>query len=197
MCDMQRQPVAEGGYLWVDIYFTRKERIIMLRLRPYKPCDAKYIVDWIIDEKQFFQWSADRIGEYPLTAERLNAHYDEAKDSDRFWQMTAIDDAGVPVGHFIMRYTDESLDNIRLGFIILDSRIRGKGYGKQMVMLAKKYAFEILGAKDVSLGVFANNSAAYHCYEAAGFTELSENSRNFYNINGVEWECIELHACAK
>lgn len=42
-----------------------------LRLRPYKPCDAKEIVTWCKDEFAFRQWSADRWETYPLTAENL------------------------------------------------------------------------------------------------------------------------------
>ncbi len=30
----------------------------MLRLRPYKPCDAEIIVSWQIDEDTFLKWSA-------------------------------------------------------------------------------------------------------------------------------------------
>lgn len=43
-----------------------------LRLRPYKPCDAKEIVTWCKDEFSFRQWSADRWETYPLTAESMN-----------------------------------------------------------------------------------------------------------------------------
>lgn len=165
----------------------------MLRLRPYKPCDAAYIEKWVTDEKVFYQWSADIIGEYPLTAEKLNAHYKQAENSDTYWQMTAFDDSKVPVGHFIMRFTDEEQKSVRLGFIIVDSNIRGKGYGKEMLKLAIKYAFEILKVEEITLGVFANNPAAFHCYEAAGFRELESNSRCNYSINGEMWECIEMH----
>lgn len=165
----------------------------MLRLRPYKPCDAKYIEKWITSEKMFYQWSAGIMGEYPLTAEKLNGHYKQSADNDRFWQMTAFDESKLPVGHFIMRFTDENLDTVRLGFIIVDNNIRGKGYGREMLLLALKYAFEILKAKEVTLGVFANNPAAFHCYQSAGFKECEQNSRNNYTIMGEIWECIEMH----
>lgn len=46
----------------------------MLRLRPYKACDAKTIVSWIKDETAFRMWSADRFERYPMTQEDLNAH---------------------------------------------------------------------------------------------------------------------------
>lgn len=168
----------------------------MLRLRPYKPQDAEFVEKWIVDEKQYFQWSADRMNDYPLTAQKLNAHYDEMGQSDSFWVMTAIDEAGIPRGQLIMRFLNEAKDDLRFGFIIVDSAVRGKGYGKEMLQLAIRYAFEILRVKRVSLGVFANNPKAAYCYQAAGLKEKVEKSRYHCRIalsTGEEdWECIEL-----
>ncbi len=63
----------------------------MLRLRPYKRCDAENIVSWIQDEEAFYKWSAGVLGSYPITAEDLNAHYDKMADSDSYYTMTAFD----------------------------------------------------------------------------------------------------------
>lgn len=163
-----------------------------LRLRPYKNCDAEYIIKWIQDEKIFFQWSADRIGQYPITAEKLNAHYEEIKDSNSFWQMTAFDADGIPRGHFIIRYTDDTLQTIRLGFVIVDDSLRGKGYGKQMLQMAIRYAFDFLQVDKITLGVFANNPGAYYCYKAAGFQEIEEEKHFEFTIGDEKWECIEM-----
>lgn len=168
----------------------------MLRLRPYKKQDAQYIAKWIVDEKQYYQWSADRMNDYPLTPEKLNAHYEKMGESDSVWIMTAIDEAGIPRGQLMMRFWDEEKNDLRFGFIIVDTAVRGKGYGKEMLGLAICYAFEVLRVKRVSLGVFANNPRAMYCYNAAGLTEKAENSRYQVKINasfGEEvWECIEL-----
>ena len=61
----------------------------MLRLRPYKACDAKAIVSWIGDETMFRKWCADRFESWPITAEDLNRHYEALADSDSFYEMTA------------------------------------------------------------------------------------------------------------
>ena len=44
----------------------------MLKLRPYKKCDAKYIVSWTKDEVAFRKWCADRYDKYPIRAEDIN-----------------------------------------------------------------------------------------------------------------------------
>ena len=41
----------------------------MLRLRPYKPADAGYLMKWLEDERTVEFWKADRFC-WPLTAVR-------------------------------------------------------------------------------------------------------------------------------
>lgn len=54
--------------------------------------------------------------------------------------MTAFDETGV-VGHLIMRFTDAEKTILRFGFVIVDDMKRGQGLGKEMLLLALKYAF--------------------------------------------------------
>lgn len=110
----------------------------MLRLRPYKNCDAQYIIKWCKDEVAFRKWCADRYENYPISVDDMNTMYGNTVDSDDFFAMTAFDESGV-VGHLIMRYTDESKSILRFGFVIVDDTKRGKGYGKEMLSLALKY----------------------------------------------------------
>lgn len=161
----------------------------MLRLRPYKPCDAETIVSWIKDEVTFRKWSADKYKSYPITGEDMNAFYDANAFSDGFFEMTAFDENGA-AGHLIMRFTDEEKKTLRFGFIIVDDARRGKGYGKRMLELAIKYAFEILMVERITLGVFENNAPAYHCYRSAGFRETGRIER--YPVAGEEWKCREM-----
>lgn len=163
----------------------------MLRLRPYKKCDAKYIVNWIKDEVSFRKWSADRFDHYPISAEDINAHYSACDDSDSFFEMTAFDESEV-VGHLIMRFTDEEKKTLRFGFVIVDDTKRGMGYGKEMLRLAIKYAFEILKVQKITLGVFENNPSAYHCYKSVGFQDAAPEKNKYYHFLGEDWKCLEL-----
>ena len=164
----------------------------MLRLRPYKACDARDIVTWIKDEKSFHQWSANRFdGCYPLTEDKLNEFYGKEAYNDSFWEMTAMDDAGVPVGHFIMRFTDNRKKVIRLGFVVVDDAKRGRGYGKEMICLAVRYSLDILRADKVTLGVFTNNPIAFECYRSVGFVPLYTNDKAF-RIGNEYWPCTEM-----
>lgn len=166
-----------------------------LRLRPYKKSDAKIITGWIRDEESLRKWSSDRYETFPVTETDMNHKYLECngdcRNPDDFYPMTAFDDSGI-VGHLIMRFTDEEKRILRFGFVIVDDSKRGRGYGKKMLILALKFAFEILKVRKVTLGVFENNPSAYYCYKAAGFKECSMEQAVYHDISGERWKCIEM-----
>lgn len=156
----------------------------MLRLRPYNFNDAETILSWSKDERAFYKWTAGVLGDYPLIKEQFSA-------VTNLMAFTAIDDNEI-VGFFTMRNPSESFDELRFGFVVVDSEKRGKGYGKRMLQLGLKYAKEIYGAKKVSLGVFENNEPAYHCYKAVGFKDVALDTTEMYNVLGECWKCLEL-----
>jgi len=160
----------------------------VLRVRPYEPSDARTIISWIGDEIAFRKWCADRYDRYPITAEDMNINYEKCAGSGGFFPMTAVDDSGI-VGHMIMRYTDEKKTVIRLGFIIVDDKKRGMGYGAKMLDEAIRYAFEKLNAQKITLGVFDNNEAAHRCYRSVGFTDTTTETCRIFN---EDWKCIEM-----
>ena len=162
----------------------------MLKLRPYKACDAKAIVSWIKNETMFYQWSANCFDHYPLTAQELHAYYDKDKDNDQNWQMSACDKRGI-VGHLLMRYPDRNQNTLRFGFVIVDEAKRGNGYGKEMIQLAIRFAFDIVKADRLTLGVFENNPGEMACYQACGFHEVKQE-RESYTFLKESWECIEM-----
>lgn len=161
----------------------------MLRLRPYKACDAETIVTWIKDERTFYKWSAGKLGQYPLTAKYLNAYYESFAYADDFYEMTAFDEDGIE-GQLIMRFLDEEKKHLRFGFIVVDGEKRGRGYGKGMLKLAIRYGFEMLKAEWITIGVFENNEPARRCYESVGFRDTGR--MELYSILGEEWTCREL-----
>lgn len=167
----------------------------MIRLRPYKPCDAATILSWIKNEDAFRKWSTDRYPHYPITAADMNHKYmdcnGDCAEPDNFYPMTAFDDSGI-VGHLIMRFTDAEKSTLRFGFVIVDDSKRGMGYGKQMLGLALRFAFDILKVQKVTLGVLENNPGAYHCYKAAGFRDVHMDEPEYYQLMGEKIKCLEL-----
>ena len=156
-----------------------------MKLRPFAIDDAPVILSWIKDLSAFRKWSADRYPAFPPKPEDMLAQY----ESDVIFPFTAIDDDGKVVGHIMLRYPDSSNTVIRLGFVIVDDNLRGKGYGKQMLQLAIQKAKNVFGAKKMTLGVFDNNPSAIHCYQSVGFKVIGTDS---YLIDGEEWTGKEM-----
>ena len=156
-----------------------------MTLRPFTIDDAPIILSWIKDLTAFRKWSADRYPTFPPKPEDMVAQY----ESDVIFPFTAINDKGTVVGHIMLRYPDPSKTVIRLGFVIVDDKLRGKGYGKQMLKLAIQKAKNVFGAKKITLGVFDNNPSALHCYESVGFQVIGTDS---YLIDGEEWTGKEM-----
>lgn len=156
----------------------------MLRLRPYRIEDADTIISWGKDEKAFYQWSAGVMGEYPITKEKF-------RFVDSLMAFTAFDENGI-VGFFTLRNPGGMTDELRMGFVIVDPLQRGTGKGKEMLKLGLKYAFDVYGAKKVSLGVFENNEPAYYCYKAVGFKDVILDETETYKVLGEEWKCKEM-----
>ena len=156
-----------------------------MTLRPFTVEDAPVVLSWIRDKTAFRKWSADRYPTFPPKPEKMVAQY----AADNIFPFTAIDNDGNIVGHIMLRYPDPSRDIIRFGFIIVEDQRRGKGYGKQMLQLAIQKAKQEYGAKMITLGVFDNNSSAFHCYLSVGFKVTGTDT---YSIDGEEWTEKEM-----
>lgn len=156
----------------------------MIRIRPYNSADADIILLWCRDEKSFYRWSAGVLGDYPITQ-------DDFSFVEKLMPFTAFDESGI-LGFFTLRKPNESCNELRFGFVIVDPERRGQGLGKAMLRQGLKFAFELYGADKVSLGVFENNPSAYYCYKAVGFKDIALDTAEAYNIMGEEWKCREL-----
>ncbi len=156
----------------------------MIRLRPYKESDAPIILSWCETEIDFYKWTAGVLGNYPITENDFNG-------VKSLMPFTAFDDTGI-VGFFTLRNPNDSLDELRFGFVIVAPKVRNKGYGKAMLQKGLSFVFDIYGAKKASLGVFENNESAYYCYKATGFEDVQYEDAEVYHVLNEEWKCKEL-----
>ena len=161
-----------------------------MNLRKYKEDDAKEILSWIKNEREFRLWSADRYKEYPAVPSDINNNYLECEKKTNFYPFT-LEDEGKVIGHFILRKPDENTDVIRIGFIIIDSSIKGRGYGKKLIVEAINFAKEKLLAKKINLGVFTNNENALKCYKSVGF-KVIDIKKNAYQFHNEQWDYAEM-----
>ena len=161
-----------------------------MNLRPYAPADASIIAGWIRSEDELYKWSADRFNKYPLFGEDINKNYAPQIESGRFIPLTAVNDEGKVIGHFIIRYPKADDDSsVRFGFVIINPFLRGRGLGKEMLHQGIEYVRKNLPAKRIDLGVFANNESAGGCYRSVGFKAYAERP---CEMPIGTWTCIDM-----
>ena len=157
----------------------------MLRLRPYKPSDADFLLNWLADEKTVEFWRADRFV-WPLSREQLRTYYHDFEADSCCAAFTALEEDGTPVGHFSIRAISWEENRGHMGFVIVDPTCRGKGYGRQLVRLACHAASELLGLTRLRIGVFTCNEPALRCYQAEGF-KASARPGFQSEFHGEQW----------
>ncbi len=114
-------------------------------------------------------WCANLI-RYPLEKETLRSFLSEISEKFGDSPFAAVDDEGRVVGFYCYSLNHETHEGM-LKFVMVDSSVRGKGIGKEMIKLAVRNAFSDPEALAVQLNVFPENTRAKRCYEGAGFAE--------------------------
>ena len=136
----------------------------MITLRPYDRTDAESVTRWIKDSSALFLWAADRFREHPLSADTFDGIY-----TDKSLNGFIAEDDGLVMGHLFMQPHPDG--RLKFGLIIVDPDVRGKGYGKKMLLSALEYAKKRYSPRSVFLCAFDTNQAAYNCYKSLGFAE--------------------------
>ncbi len=156
-----------------------------MRLRPYiAALDYETLAAWVTDERLHAMWSARRFP-YPLTRQGLDEALERMAASMKNAAFVAEDDNGAMVGFFCYSLSEQDNEGV-LKFVIVSPEHRGRGYGRELVTLAARYAFEITKADSVRLAVFEENPAAKRCYLGAGFRERSV-TENAFPFRGECW----------
>ncbi len=149
-----------------------------MRLRPYIACkDFDEIRNWITDERMHAMWCANLI-QFPIEKDNLEKVMQEAAERFGDSPYVATSDKGELIGFFCYSVNVDSNEGM-LKFVMNNPQYRGKGYGKEMLRLAVKYAFEITNVQAVHLNVFPENERAKKCYESVGFTERKTDLNAF------------------
>ena len=121
-----------------------------MRIRPDKPDrDFTKISHWINDERTHALWCAGRFP-YPLSADSFHGVLSDMERNSGDKPFTAVDENGRAVGFFCC-WIDRENSNAMLKFVVVDSSARGRGYGREMINLAARYAFDVETVDTVTL----------------------------------------------
>ena len=141
-----------------------------MKLRAFDPDkDFDRIRNWITDERAHAMWCANRF-QYPLDKGNFLAVLSEMAQRTGDTPFVAETDDGSAAG-FLCYSLDRNSGEGKLKFVIVDPKLRGKGFGTEMIRSAVRHAFDNTHADAVQLSVFPENIRAKRCYEKAGFKE--------------------------
>lgn len=165
----------------------------MLKLREFRSSDANTIAKWIKDEYTFDLWSAGKYKSFPVSGNDILEYLKKHTDCRSF---TAYDeqseDGKNDISGYFTASTLQDESSILLGSIIVDPQKRGKGYGKQMLLLATNLLFKSENINRIVIKVFLQNKPAIKCYTSCSFNVVANSAADeFYHIS-EKWELIEM-----
>jgi RimJ/RimL family protein N-acetyltransferase len=142
----------------------------LVRLTAPRPEDAQLFSRWSEDGE--YRRLADTEAPRPLPVEYFRDRdqaTDPSADMMEFRIRTLEDDR--LVGYVAIFTIEWHNGNGWIAIGIGDPADRGKGFGKEAMSLAVRYAFHELGLQRLSLDVIADNEPAIELYRALGFRE--------------------------
>ena len=107
-----------------------------------------------------------------------------AKFGDEDFLQTIIErEDGTPIGFIIFCDMRAVKEQMQLKRIAINDK--GKGYGKEALLLAQKLAFEVFGTKTLYLGTKEANIRAQSIYKATGFIPDMPDPCTRFHINNT------------
>ncbi|MFD7558405.1 MULTISPECIES: GNAT family N-acetyltransferase [unclassified Streptomyces] len=151
-----------------------------LSLIPYRPAtDGPLLRTWVTTRAELMTWAGPSFS-WPLDEAQLAAY--AAEPGRRTW--TALSPTGEPVGHV-------SLSGTRLGRVLIAPGARAHGLGTALVSRAVELCFDELDLPEITLGVWAHNTAALRIYERLGF-RTQQVIEDVERVDGTPWSAVQM-----
>ncbi len=154
-----------------------------MQLIPFQASDYPRLIRWI-DSPEVNQLWGGPCFDYPLTQAQLAQHYTQA---GAYPYLCYLDD--VVVGFAELQRTGDA--SFRICRVWIDPAARGKGYSNKMLSKLIELARSELGAQELSLRVYAHNSAAVRCYLGLGFRQCGE-AEQVSSASGDTWQLLQM-----
>lgn len=161
-----------------------------MKLRMFENTDSEIIAGWVLSQEGMYKWSANILDQWPLKPETLSEHYSEGIKNKTVFPVVAVDDDGKIFGHCFLRFPYEDKTVGRVGFVIVDSSVRGKGYGRKLLLLLEEFAVKEFGCTKLSLGVYTNNIPALKCYLSTGY--IPDGRIADFECKCGKWKVLEM-----
>jgi RimJ/RimL family protein N-acetyltransferase len=156
----------------------------VLNIVKIKEDDYSLFIDWNNgkDENYLFQWAGHKIYHYPITIDQIKIHANE-----EYSQIYIILENNNPIGSIELdKINKETLSANICRFILCDN-MKSKGFGTLALKQVINIAFNELGLKKLTLGVFCFNVEAIRCYEKNGFLV-----KEYHQREDVKWNSYTM-----
>ncbi len=154
-----------------------------MQLIPFQASDYPRLIRWIDSPEANQLWGGPCF-DYPLTQAQLAQHYAKA---GAYPYLFHLDDEVVGFAE-LQRAGDASF---RICRVWIDPAARGKGYSKKMLSELIELARSELGARQLSLRVYAHNQAELRCYQGLGFRLYGE-AEQVSSASGDTWQLLQM-----
>ncbi len=163
-----------------------------IMLKTFEESDFSLLASMIPDARFLLQWAGPKYT-YPLDVLQLKgelANTVDKKPSSKIFKAIQSDSLET-VGHIQLREINYDAFNCVMSRVLIFSDYRGKGFGKAMVRLAVKYAFENLGLNEVLLNVYDFNKKAIATYRDIGFNDY-QKTKDACKFQNESWNSIRM-----
>jgi len=157
-------------------------------LRPLKVTDWQKTIEW---RNNFSIKKMALMHPFPITEIIEKKWYQtvlKSTDNKNIY-FTIVKKNDIPVGFITLKNINYTHKNCSLGIVIGDTDDRGKGYGKEAMLLLITYAFNTLNLKKITVEVVESNKRAYALYKKLGFIEEGRLKQHYF----IEGEYLDVH----
>jgi RimJ/RimL family protein N-acetyltransferase len=126
--------------------------------------DIQLIVKWRNESYEAFY-------EYPFSNIGQEIWFEEHVNSNNFLFIIYERSSNNRIGMVGLSNLDNRNKNVEFGRFIIDKEFRGKGYGKEVLILVLNYVFKHLNFHSVYLDTFKNNIRVINLYKKIGFKQ--------------------------
>ncbi len=164
----------------------------MISLEAFSENDFAQLISVIPDDRFLLQWAGPKY-KFPLDDTQLSDTLAKTKGKQPSFKVFKVSktDGSEAIGHIQLMDIDYDNSSCMLGRVLIFPECRGRGFGREMVKCAIKYAFKEMGLHEITLGVFDFNQSAIATYQGIGFVEYQFNkgARQFKN---EKWNLIKM-----
>jgi RimJ/RimL family protein N-acetyltransferase len=168
----------------------------MIELHPFARDDFALLIGWAPSPAFLMQW-AGPIFTHPLDEPQLERYLQaaEGEHSTRRIFKGVETHSGDVVGHIELNNIDRRNRSAVVSRVLVDSKLRGKGFGAELVQKVVEVGFGELGVHRLELFVFDFNAAAIGCYRRCGFV-IEGRLREARRVGDEYWSLLVMSLLA-